>query len=70
MKMREALKKAREIIDGQCRVTGHYGADRRADRAVRLSGCMQADAVSWGREIAAAIGGTLRSDAGIVLVWL
>jgi len=74
MKMRDALQTARKIASSRVTITPHYGdpANKRIDRAVRISGCFQRDARPIAAEIARALNrdGNQRISAGFVCVWL
>lgn len=70
MTMRDALKKAKEIVRNRADVSAHYGDNKRTDRAVRITGCFADEAESIGFEIAEGIDGTLATQAGFVCVWL
>jgi hypothetical protein len=70
MTMRNAIKKAKEITGSGATVSAHYGLSKRADRAVRITGCLQDDAKHYAALIARAIGGTVASQAGFVCVWM
>ncbi len=71
--VREALRRAAEAAGGRASVEIHYGANRRADRAVRITGCFLADSEAIGLDIERALGlaprAGLRLDGGLALVW-
>ncbi len=71
--VREALRRAAEAVGDRASVEIHYGANRRADRAVRITGCFLADSEAIGLDIERALGlaprAGLRLDGGLALVW-
>lgn len=69
MNATEAVKKARDVSADRAAVAIHYGANKRKDRAVRITGTDKAGADEIGREIAEAIGGEYRYAAGFAAVW-
>lgn len=70
MNMKDALKIAKKVAANRADVSAHYGADKRKDRAVRITGCFADEAKVVARDIANAIDGTIAVQAGFVCVWL
>lgn len=70
MNMKDALKIAKKVAVDRADVSSHYGADKRKDRAVRITGCFANEATVVARDIADALNGTVAAQAGFVCVWL